>query len=91
MNVAIAGGHGQIALRLTRLLQGEGDEVIGLIRNPAHADEVRAAGAEPVVCDLEGDCDVAAAIGEAEAVVFAAVPDPGAARRASGPWTWTAP
>lgn len=77
MRVALAGGHGAIALRLTRLLDAGGDEVIGLIRNPAHAEEVRAAGAEPVVCDLEGECDVAAAIGEAGAVVFAAGAGPG--------------
>ncbi len=77
MRVAIAGGHGQIALRLTRLLGAGDDEVIGLIRNPAHEEEVRAAGAEPVVCDLEGGCDVAEAIGEAGAVVFAAGAGPG--------------
>ena len=50
-------GTAQIALRLTRLLSAGGDQVIGLIRDPAQSDEVRAAGAEPVVCDLEGDCD----------------------------------
>ena len=77
MLVAIAGGHGQIALRLTRLLSAGGDQVIGLIRNPAHFEEVRAAGAEPVVCDLEGDCALAGAIGSAEAVVFAAGAGPG--------------
>jgi nucleoside-diphosphate-sugar epimerase len=77
MRVAIAGGHGQIALRLTRLLDAGGDEVIGLIRNPAHEEEVRAAGAEPAVCDLEGDADLAEAIGEAHAVVFAAGAGPG--------------
>ena len=40
MNVAIAGAHGQIALRLARLLAAEGDRVIGLIRTPDHAAEV---------------------------------------------------
>lgn len=77
MDVAIAGGHGQIALRLTRLLAARGDRVRGLIRNPAHADDVRAAGGEPVLCDLEGDGDVAAAIAGADAVVFAAGAGPG--------------
>jgi uncharacterized protein YbjT (DUF2867 family) len=52
MRIAIAGAHGQIALRLTRLLVARGDAAVGLIRNPAHADDVRAAGAEPVLCDL---------------------------------------
>ncbi|HEY1636413.1 MAG TPA: hypothetical protein VGF64_16765 [Acidimicrobiales bacterium] len=34
MKVAIAGGHGKIALRLTRLLVVRGSDVLGLIRNP---------------------------------------------------------
>jgi uncharacterized protein YbjT (DUF2867 family) len=77
MDVAIAGGHGQIALRLERLLADRGDRVRGLIRNPDHAADLEAAGAEPVVCDLEGDDDVAAAIAGADAVVFAAGAGPG--------------
>jgi len=77
MDVAIAGGHGQIALRLERLLADRGDRARALIRNPAHGADVRAAGGEPVVCDLEGDDDVAAAIAGADAVVFAAGAGPG--------------
>lgn len=77
MDVAIAGGHGQIALRLERLLADRGDRARALIRNPDHAGDVRAAGGEPVVCDLEGDDDVAAAIAGADAVVFAAGAGPG--------------
>ncbi len=79
MVVAIAGAHGKIARRLTRLLSGAGHTVIGLIRNPDHADDVRQDGASPVVCDLEAaDADeVAAAIDRAEAVVFAAGAGPG--------------
>ena len=37
MNVAIAGAHGQIALRLARLLTAEGDRVIG---GPVPRDDV---------------------------------------------------
>lgn len=79
MRVAIAGGHGQIALRLTRLLADRGDAVVSLIRNPDHADDVRAAGGDPVVCDLEaaGVEEVAAAVRGADAVVFAAGAGPG--------------
>jgi uncharacterized protein YbjT (DUF2867 family) len=79
MRIAIAGGHGQIALQLTRLLHARGDEVISLIRNPAHAGDVRDAGGEPKVCDLEGATveDVAEAIRGADAVVFAAGAGPG--------------
>ena len=72
---------------LARLLSERGDEVRSLIRNPAHAGDIEATGAEPVVCDLEhaADEEVAAAVGDAEAVVFAAGAGPG-----SGPerkWT----
>jgi len=79
MLVAIAGGHGQIALRLARALAARGDQARSLIRNPDHADDVRATGAEPVVCDLEhvGEDDVARAIEGADAVVFAAGAGPG--------------
>ncbi len=79
MDIAIAGGHGQIALRLSRLLAARGDTVRGIIRNPDHAADVREAGAEPVVCDLEAaDTDtVAARLAGADAVVFAAGAGPG--------------
>ncbi len=79
MRVAIAGGHGQIALRLARLLSERGDEVRSLIRNPDHADDVRASGAEPVILDLEkaGEDEVAGAIAGVDAVVFAAGAGPG--------------
>ena len=79
MRVAIAGGHGQIALRLAKVLSQRGDEVIGLIRNPDHTDDVRQAGAEPVVVDLENasDADVAQAIAGSDAVVFSAGAGPG--------------
>ncbi|HUA03287.1 MAG TPA: NAD(P)H-binding protein [Solirubrobacteraceae bacterium] len=77
--IAIAGGHGQIALRLTELLSRRGEAVVGLIRNPDHADDVRARGGEPVVCDLESAtvADVGAAIKGASAAVFAAGAGPG--------------
>jgi uncharacterized protein YbjT (DUF2867 family) len=79
MRVAIAGGHGKIAMRLTRLLAERGDEVLSLIRNPDHADDVRAAGAEAVVCDLEAasEDEAAEAVDDADAVVFAAGAGPG--------------
>jgi uncharacterized protein YbjT (DUF2867 family) len=79
MRVAIAGGHGQIALRLAKLLSERGEEVRSLIRNPDHADDVRATGAEPVVLDLENasDDEVGEAVGGCDAVVFAAGAGPG--------------
>lgn len=79
MRVAIAGGHGKIAIRLTRLLADREHRVVSLIRNPDHADDVREAGGEPVVCDLEAetDAEVADAIRGADAIVFAAGAGPG--------------
>ena len=79
MQVVIAGGHGKIALRLAALLSARGDAVRSLIRNPDHDGDVREAGAEPVVCDLEaaGEDEVAEAVGRADAVVFAAGAGPG--------------
>jgi len=53
MRVAIAGGHGQVATRLAHLLVDRGDDVIGLVRNPTHAEDLRAAGVLPAICDLE--------------------------------------
>jgi uncharacterized protein YbjT (DUF2867 family) len=85
MKVAIAGGHGQIALVLARLLSARGDAVVGLIRNAEHAGDVRAAGGEPVLCDLEGDDDPAAGIAGSDAVVFAAGAGPGSG--AERKWT----
>jgi len=77
--IAIAGGHGKIALRLAERLDRRGEAVVSLIRNLDHADGVRARGAQPVVCDLERAdvSEIAAAIEGASAVVFAAGAGPG--------------
>lgn len=79
MDIAIAGAHGQIARRLTRLLVARGDTVRGLIRNPDHVDDVQADGAEPSLCDLESATlpEIAMAIEGADTVVFAAGAGPG--------------
>jgi uncharacterized protein YbjT (DUF2867 family) len=88
MRVAIAGGHGKVGLRLTRLLCERGDEVVSLIRRAEEADDVREAGGTPFVCDLESasEEDIGVALGSSmDAVVFAAGAGPG-----SGPdrkWT----
>jgi uncharacterized protein YbjT (DUF2867 family) len=79
VDVAIAGGHGQIARRLARLLAARGDRARGLIRNPDHAEDLHSDGSDPVVCDLEtaDSAEVAEAIAGADAVVFAAGAGPG--------------
>ena len=85
MRIVIAGGHGQIALRLERLLAARGDEAAGIIRNPGQSEDLRAAGAEPVVLDLESASveEVAEVLRGADAAVFAAGagPNSGTARK----------
>jgi len=76
MEVLVAGGHGQVALRLLKLLVEHGHRGRGLIRNPDHAADLEAAGAEPVLCDLEAD-DPRPHLGSAQAIVFAAGAGPG--------------
>ncbi|PSK92839.1 putative NAD(P)-binding protein [Murinocardiopsis flavida] len=79
MRIVIAGGHGKIALRLERLLAARGDQPVALIRNPDHAADVEAAGAEPVVVDLESATvtELTEKVMGADAVVFAAGAGPG--------------
>jgi uncharacterized protein YbjT (DUF2867 family) len=79
MRIVIAGGHGQIALRLERLLAARGEEAAGIIRRAEQADDLRAAGAEPIVCDLESASveEIAAHLQGADAAVFAAGAGPG--------------
>jgi uncharacterized protein YbjT (DUF2867 family) len=79
MRVTVAGGHGQIALRLAQLLTRRGDQVVALIRNPEHAEDVRQSGAVPAVVDLEHarEGDVIEAVAGSDAVVFAAGAGPG--------------
>lgn len=79
MRVVIAGGHGQIALRLERLLAERGNTAVALVRNPDHRADVEAAGAEAVVLDLEhaSPDELAGHLTGADAVVFAAGAGPG--------------
>jgi uncharacterized protein YbjT (DUF2867 family) len=79
MRVVVAGAHGQVALRLGRLLAARGDTVVGLVRNPAHEADLRAAGVEPRVLDLEDSSvdEVGLALDGADAAVFSAGAGPG--------------
>jgi nucleoside-diphosphate-sugar epimerase len=79
VEVAIAGGHGKIALALTRLLAERGDSVRSLIRKSEQSGDVEEAGAEAVLCDLEADDEerIARSVGDADAIVFAAGAGPG--------------
>jgi uncharacterized protein YbjT (DUF2867 family) len=79
MRVVIAGGHGQIALRLTKLLSGDAHEVVGLVRNPDHEADIAAAGGQAAVLDLEqADASaVAKVLAGADVAIFSAGAGPG--------------
>lgn len=79
MRIIIAGGHGRIGLRLERLLADRGDTAVGLVRDPAQADDLRDAGAGAAVFDLEQGtaAGLAEVLAGADAVVFAAGAGPG--------------
>jgi uncharacterized protein YbjT (DUF2867 family) len=79
MRIVIAGAHGKIARRLGRLLTSRGDTVVGIVRNPDHASDLREDGVEPAVLDLESASvdQVAGVLAGADAVVFAAGAGPG--------------
>lgn len=79
MRIAIAGGHGQIARRLSRLLAERGDTPVAIVRNAAHVADVEADGATAVLLDLEtaDAAELTAHLAGADAVVFAAGAGPG--------------
>ena len=80
MKVLVAGAHGKVARLLVRELVGRGHGVRGLIRKEDQVPDVESDGAEPVLCDLEGE-EPGGRIGDAvegcDAVVFAAGAGPG--------------
>lgn len=74
MRIVIAGGHGQIARQLGRLVAAAGHQPVGLIRKPEQITDLREDDIEPVLIDLE-NTDVEAMteiVRGADAVVFAA-------------------
>ncbi|GAB2619836.1 NAD-dependent dehydratase [Paractinoplanes abujensis] len=77
MDILVAGGHGQVALRLLKLLAAGGHTARGLIRKPEHAADLQAVGAVPVIGDLENDESLSPYVKGADAVVFAAGAGPG--------------
>lgn len=85
MLISIIGGHGQIAMLLHPILIDKGHRVRGIIRKAGQAPDLREAGAEPVVCDIEEQDDISEAVGPADAVLFAAGAGPGSG--AARKWT----
>jgi uncharacterized protein YbjT (DUF2867 family) len=52
VRIFVAGATGVIGKPLVSLLLAEGHTVAGMTRSPEKADELRALGAEPVICDV---------------------------------------
>lgn len=72
--IVIIGGHGKIALRLSRRLNDRGDRVTAIIRNPDQSEDVRASGAEPRILDVEqaDTAQLAEALRGHDAVIWSA-------------------
>ncbi|MCU1548696.1 MAG: NAD-dependent dehydratase [Arthrobacter sp.] len=72
--IAIIGGHGKVALTLSRILAADGHDVTSIIRNPEHQDDVAATGATPAVLDIERatTAEIAEALRNQNAVVWSA-------------------
>lgn len=85
MNITIAGAHGSIARLLHPKLIENGHNVTGLIRKQEQVEELRNLGVEPVIADLEEEDDIAWAVEDADAVLFAAGAGPGSG--AERKWT----
>ncbi|GAA3374213.1 SDR family oxidoreductase [Streptomyces sannanensis] len=66
-------------MRLEHLIAARGDEAVGIIRDPEQAEDLRAAGADPAVHDLESASvdEIAEVLRGADAAVFAAGAGPG--------------
>ncbi|GAA2177315.1 SDR family oxidoreductase [Arthrobacter parietis] len=50
--IAIIGGHGKVALHLSRILSRAGHEVSSIIRNPDQSADIEDTGAKPVIADV---------------------------------------
>lgn len=62
MRIFVAGATGVIGIRLLPLLISAGHTVAGMTRSPDKAGQLRALGAEPVVCDVFDAPALAAAV-----------------------------
>ena len=62
MRIFLAGATGLIGSRLIPLMLADGHAVAGMTRTAGKVDELRAAGAEPVLCDLFDSVSLGAAV-----------------------------
>lgn len=72
--IAIIGGHGKVALLLSKLLTERGHQVTSFFRNPDHTGDVRQTGATAVVLDVEHSTtdEIAEQIAGHDALVWSA-------------------
>lgn len=72
--IAIIGGHGKVALELSRILAADGHEVTSIIRNPDHRTDVTATGATAALLDVEhaSTAEIAEVLRSHDAVVWSA-------------------
>ncbi|NQX10067.1 SDR family oxidoreductase [Microbacteriaceae bacterium VKM Ac-2855] len=72
--VAVIGAHGKVGQQILRLLYDAGDESMGVVRNPDHAEDIYRLGGETALLDVESATaeELAAAIAGCDAVVFTA-------------------
>ena len=85
MKITILGAHGNIAMHMHPMFIKNGHQVRGLIRKQEQSEELKNLGVEPVICDVEKEEDISEAVGNVDAVVFAAGAGPGSG--ADRKWT----
>lgn len=85
MKITIVGASGKIARLLHPKLIQDGHQVRGIVRKQEQADELRKAGVDAVLCDIETEKDISEAVGKADAVLFAAGAGPGSGKERK--WT----
>lgn len=85
MEITIVGASGNIARFLHPKLIKKGHTVRGIIRKEEQKSEMKEMGVTPVLCDIEKEVDISKAVGDVDAVVFAAGAGPGSGKERK--WT----
>ena len=85
MEITIVGASGNIARHLHPKLIEKGHTVRGIIRKEEQKSEMKEIGVTPVLCDIEKEIDISEAVGNVDAVVFAAGAGPGSGKERK--WT----
>lgn len=75
MRIFLTGASGYIGGTVAASLLGAGHAVLGLVRSPQKADQVRALGIEPVLGSLDDSAILSSAVRDADAVIHTANAD----------------